>query len=738
MLLLAAAWMPAAGAPSASDSQAAALDKIEPLVLEELAASGRTDFFIWMVKQADLSPAYQLQTKQEKGRFVYETLRETAKRTQQELRWYLDLWGVDYRPFYIANKILVRGGSRALVQEVTVRADVARITANHEFQLDEPEVDPPSQRQILSVEPNISFVNADDVWALGITGQGIVLANSDTGLQWDHPALIDRYRGWDGATVDHNYNWWDATGTFTTTAGDDHGHGTHTTGIMVGDEGGSNQVGMAPGATTIHCKNMTSGGTGTDVTFTECFQWDLAPWDLNGENANPDLAPDAINNSWGYEGGNEPLFKDEIAALHAAGILVEVSAGNEGLFSCSSLRSPGDYAEVLTTGSVNHGSTYPGTVAWLSSRGPSALDPGYFPDVIAPGEGIRSSMPGDGYGIKSGTSMAGPHAVGLVGLMWSACPNLRGQIEDTMQIIQDTAVPLTGQTGWNCGGNYSDGPNNDWGHGTINALAAVQACLPSSVESVAVTGPATGTVDVTYAFTATVAPVTASQPITYTWWSTTHDPVTHTAGLSDTNAFGWSTAGTQTITVTAANAGGTATGTHVITILQSHDIALSTGWTLVSWPLALVTENLTDTLAASCSACDQAWAYDAWDDTDPWRHWPGDLEQADETVGLWLHATEPATLTVTGWQLVNPTIELRAGWNLVGYPSQTAQPVAEALSSIAGKYTRVLTFNVSDPTDPWKQHSIDAPTYTNDLGVIEPGRGYWLHVTEDCTWTVEP
>ena len=163
--------------------------------------------------------------------------------------------------------------------------------------------------------------------------------------------------------------------------------------------------------------------------------------------------------------------------LQAAGILVEVSAGNEGS-GCSTLRSPGDYWEVLTTGSINHAAAYPGTMTGFSSRGPSALDPGsYFPDITAPGENIRSSVPGGGYeGGWSGTSMAGPHATALIGLIWSANPALRGQVEQTIQIIHDTATPVTSYVG-SCGGNYVTGPNNDWGYGTIDALATVQLVM---------------------------------------------------------------------------------------------------------------------------------------------------------------------------------------------------------------------------------------------------------------------
>jgi PKD repeat protein len=471
---------PAAAPPDQID----VLGKIEPLVLEELHTAGQTDFFVWMAEKADLSPAYNLKTKLEKGEFVFNALRETAERTQKDLRTYLDAQGISYQPFYIANKILVRGGSQTLLMSVAARPDVAQITANHKFQLQEPFINPAAPAV---VESNISFVNADDVWALGVTGAGVVLAGNDTGLDEDHPAIARHYRGCLNpptcSSENHNYNWWDATNTYPTDPWDGHGHGTHTTGTMVGDDGGTNQIGMAPGAQTVHCKNMTDGGSGDDGTFTECFQWDLAPWDLSGLNPDPAMAPDAINNSWGYWGGNAPQFEDEITALQAAGILVEVSAGNEGP-SCSTLRSPGDYEQVITTGSVDHiGQTFPGIITngtWSTSRGPSALYPGdYFPDVMAPGNGINSSLPGGGYSGPTwgGTSMSGPHVTGLVGLMWSANPGLRGQVATTMQLIKETAAPLTGQGGSSCGGDYTTGPNNDWGYGTIDALAAVQAAM---------------------------------------------------------------------------------------------------------------------------------------------------------------------------------------------------------------------------------------------------------------------
>ena len=456
--------------------------KIEPLVLQQLEGSGRADFFIRSVDKADLAPAFSLGSKEAKSRFVLAALQETAARSQRELRSLLDRRGVAYKPFYISNAILVRGGTRALVDEIAGRPEVARISANHEQQVIDPLAGPlsPASR---AVEPNLTFVGAPDVWANGVTGSGIVIAVNDTGLDEDHPAIRSHYRGClnppSCTSEDHNYDWWDATGTYPADPFDGDGHGTVVTGIAVGDDGGANQIGMAPGAQTIHCKVLTDGGGVTDADVIECFQWELAPWNLAGNNPDPGAAPDVVNISWGYPGGGHDLFRGVVLALHAAGIVVVAGAGNGGPV-CETLYSPGDYREVLTVGSVSHAVPYPGQVSSFSSRGPSDLDPSppdYFPDVTAPGQNIRSSMPGGGYAVWTGMAMATPHAAGLVALMWSACPEMRGHVPATMSLIQHAAVPLTGQPGSSCGGNYTVGPNNDWGYGTIQAPAAVQAAL---------------------------------------------------------------------------------------------------------------------------------------------------------------------------------------------------------------------------------------------------------------------
>jgi M6 family metalloprotease-like protein len=100
--------------------------------------------------------------------------------------------------------------------------------------------------------------------------------------------------------------------------------------------------------------------------------------------------------------------------------------------------------------------------------------------------------------------------------------------------------------------------------GTITNTYIVNVYVPPT--SVGISGPTSGIVQASYTFTATTSPITATQPITYVWQATGQSPLTHTGGLSDTVTFNWSTPGSQTITVTAANAGGMVTDTHIVNV----------------------------------------------------------------------------------------------------------------------------------------------------------------------------
>ncbi|MGA2242077.1 MAG: S8 family serine peptidase [Verrucomicrobiota bacterium] len=458
-------------------------DKVDPRLLQ--GAPATNEFLVILSEQADLSGAAALKTKDAKGRYVFERLTEVAQRTQRPLLKTLQEQKLEYQPFWVANMICVRGDLSA-IQSLAQRSDTARIVANAANRV--PDLPPATAAPGIasSVEWNISKVHAPDVWALGYTGQGVVVAGQDTGYQWNHPALINHYRGWDGTNANHNYNWHDAIhglnphnsgvnpcGYNLTAPCDDQSHGTHTMGTMVGDDGAGNQIGMAPGAKWIGCRNMERGW-GTPATYAECFQWFLAPTDLNGQNPDPSKAPDVINNSW-YSDASEGttnllVFQTAVENLRAAGVVVVVSAGNEGS-GCSTITSPAIYDASFSVGATDSGDN----IASFSSRGPVAADGSnrLKPDVSAPGVDIRSSVPGNGYADGwSGTSMAGPHVVGVVALLISAHPELKGQVDGIERIIEHTAVPRTDPQ--LCGGiPGTEIPNNTYGWGRVDALAAL-------------------------------------------------------------------------------------------------------------------------------------------------------------------------------------------------------------------------------------------------------------------------
>ncbi len=248
---------------------------------------------------------------------------------------------------------------------------------------------------------------------------------------------------------------------------DDNGHGTHTMGTAVGDGGPGYEIGVAPGARWIGCRNMNQA-VGTPATYAECYQWFLAPTDLNDQNPDPLLAPDIINNSWSCppsEGCFDPdILKSVVENVRAAGILTVHSAGNGGP-SCNTIYTPAAiYDASFTVGATDSR----GTIAAFSSRGPVVIDMSYGlkPDISAPGVRITSSIRNGGYADKSGTSMAAPHVVGMAALKIAANPDLRGNPEKIEQAIIASAIEVAAQD--NCKQNLPLGtiiPNNTYGYG---------------------------------------------------------------------------------------------------------------------------------------------------------------------------------------------------------------------------------------------------------------------------------
>lgn len=500
--------------------------KIAAQVLADTADGGIASVVVLLADQADVSAAYGIKDHDARGWFVYNTLSQHAARTQAGLRAFLETQGVSYQSFWVANMI-VTTADRSLVESLAARRDVARVDSNNPTRwIEEPQVatfglSPSSPAAPNVVEWGVANVNAPLVWALGFNGAGMVVGELDSGVRWTHNALKPKYRGWNGTSADHNFNWRDAIhtgggvcGPNTVAPCDDNGHGTHTAGTTVGDDGSGNQVGVAPGAKWIGCRNMDEGN-GTPATYTECFQFMIAPTDLAGNNPNPALRPHVINNSWTCTAGEGCVNRTELETIvnntQAAGIFVDASAGNAGP-GCSTVIEPtGIYNATFSVGAIDINNS----LANFSSRGPSTYytPPLLKPNLSAPGVNVRStySTNDSNYGNLSGTSMAAPHVAGVVALLWSARPELVRDIEATKSILQSTANPGVSAPAQTCGGTSSSQiPNNSFGYGRIDALAAVNAPAPTPTPSPSPT--ATPTASPTPSPTPTPTPTASPTP----------------------------------------------------------------------------------------------------------------------------------------------------------------------------------------------------------------------------------
>ena len=458
-------------------------EKIAPWVVEHTTQGQQAEFFVVLTGQADLSGASALPTRGEKGRYVYEALRNKSATTQSPILQWLRQRGIEHRSFYIVNAILVRG-SREIAEVLAARQDVARVEGNPHIQNELPQmiatIGGSSQHQKPeTIEPNISYTHAPDVWALGFRGQGITVGGADTGDRWTHNALKPHYRGWDGVAADHNYNWHDAIhdsvgnpcGNDSPFPCDDLGHGTHTMGTAIGDDAMGNQIGMAPRAKWIGCRNMDQGN-GTPARYLECMEWFLAPYPIGGGQGDPLKAPDITDNSWGclaFEGCSVDTLQAAVEAQAAAGIMTVVRADSSGP-NCSTMEDPPSiYAASYTVGALNTGTD---NVASFSSRGPVIIDGSnrIKPDISAPGTTIRSSYNAsdNDYEILSGTSMATPHIAGAMALLWCARPELRHDVTISRTVLNDAAIHIASTQ---CG--TAGPPNNVVGWGRVDILAAV-------------------------------------------------------------------------------------------------------------------------------------------------------------------------------------------------------------------------------------------------------------------------
>ncbi len=472
------------GAPYAPAAAQTMPRGVDAQVYADLAASpdGTARFIVYMAEQANLDKAFSIKDRSERGWYVLNTLREVAQRTQAGLLADLERAGVEYEPFYIVNAVTVRGDAN-LVESIIARPEVAYIGPDVTIPAPEPVGEPVAPESLDAVEWNIAKVGGDQVWqTFGAYGDGIIVANIDTGVEYTHTALVQQYRGTTVITESvytftHDYNWWDPYGYGPTEPYDWYGHGSHTIGTMVGSDDPANPIsatrviGLAPHAKWFTCQGFDMAtGYGYTVELLECAEFVLAPWDLSGQNPNPDMRADVVNNSWG--GGQAQWWYNQVIyAWRAAGMFGTFSAGNAGP-GCETVGDPSDMEMVISVGATDINDD----IAAFSSRGPAKITGLIKPNVSAPGVAVCSAVPGDAYSCWSGTSMASPHVAGAAALIWSAQPELRGDTQLTYWLLEQTALPLTSTQ--ECGGVPGDQiPNNVYGWGRINVFDAVSMAL---------------------------------------------------------------------------------------------------------------------------------------------------------------------------------------------------------------------------------------------------------------------
>jgi subtilisin family serine protease len=471
-------------------------DKVDPKLYSLLSDNEEVEFLVLLKNNIIPPPDYL--SKSEKAYLTYQRLRD-EKTTYQFIENIIKSEGELIRSYWV-GPILHAYGDAHLIHKLSGLKQVEMIVENGLFKVEIPIVGEKNYLRNAEPEWGIQKIKADSVWNMGYKGQGVIVAGEDTGVEWFHPAIKDKYKGYDvnSNSVDHNYNWHDAIheidsmhndsiviasnnpcGLDSMEPCDDHSHGTHTVGTAVGGDS-ELIIGVAPEAKWIGCRCMERG-YGKLSTYLECFEWFLAPTDLNGQNPNPSLAPHVIINSWGCppeEGCNPTNFlvlEQAVNNLKSAGIVVVLSSGNDGRQGCESISEPAAiYENSFTVGATNPNDQR----ASFSSVGPVSVDGSMRmkPNVVAPGVQVLSAVKGNRYASWGGTSMAGPHVAGAVALVISANPDLAGQVEEIESILEESAVPLFVND--TCGGvPGSSYPNPYFGFGRIDVHEAVKKAL---------------------------------------------------------------------------------------------------------------------------------------------------------------------------------------------------------------------------------------------------------------------
>ncbi len=400
-----------------------------------------------------------------------------------------------YEPYWIANALKVVA-TPSYILELSLREDVSHIITELPLQsLYNPNQTLSEASASAGASPGLSAIGAREMWAMGYTGQGRLVASFDTGVDGTHPALSG---SWRGLTHSVTESWFDPIKGSPTPAWDptmlDAGkHGTHTMGVMVGrNDATGDTTGVAFGAQWISARVVDIPG----ANYLQAFQWVADP---DGNPNTIEDVPDVLNNSWGFRQDDlncSDVFWNVIDNVEALGTVVIFACGNEGP-NDGTIRNPANRATTLiNTFSVGATDTL-GEFVWsTSSRGPSDCDGvSIKPEVVAPGNLVRTTTPNTGgsfYTKVSGTSFAAPHVAGAVALLRQYNPN--ATVDEIKWALYNSAIDL-GATG----------EDNNSGKGIINIPAAMALLPPNnkvnvfvkSVEHVAIDPGSTVSVRVT-------------------------------------------------------------------------------------------------------------------------------------------------------------------------------------------------------------------------------------------------
>ncbi len=367
-----------------------------------------------------------------------------------------------FSPYFAVNAIHVQADKEILL-ELAESPAVAHIVPNPLFQIQE--VAPPDPE----CEWNIVMADAVSVWNMGSRGAGIVVGIIDTGVDWQHPAIKQKWRGYNPEDPDNPQpagNWYDVLNpTSNILPTDPNGHGTHVAGIIVGEDPVTGRMyGMAPDAQWIAVNAFSSDRVATGSDLLAAGQYMLAPLDSTGTHR-PEWAPDIINNSWGRavsdtSASDFEFFRPMVINWRSAGILPVFAAGNTGP-DLNTINEPGCYPESVAVGMIDQ--SY--NLDSQSARGPGFYEGWIKPDLVAPGVNILSCQSGGGYVSMTGTSMAAPHVAGAAALIMSKLPGIT--LYEVEHTLKSNADPMLYS---DAGGNR---PSDSFGWGKVAANQSI-------------------------------------------------------------------------------------------------------------------------------------------------------------------------------------------------------------------------------------------------------------------------